>query len=176
MHFVWAGERSLKRIVEFLCSHQHRGSKKSAEHRHRLAKELSDCVVICRSVGFHGFDTSATSNRSGSSSCTQITSFDESKALKLATGEDRVNFVRFNIQQMSRIYPAGLRTNSSNYDPLPMWNVGCQVVMIATSGWNQLYNSGVTIITEVRKLSNNHFLSATFPKVHNAHYIKSKWT
>jgi phosphatidylinositol phospholipase C, delta len=108
-----------------LCRQHQRSHKKSAENRHRLAKELSDCVVICRSVGFHGFDTSSTTSSSSSS---QITSFDESKAVKLATGDDRIRFVRFNVQQMSRIYPAGLRTNSSNYDPLPMWNVGCQVV------------------------------------------------
>lgn len=28
---------------------------------------------------------------------------------------------------MSRIYPAGSRTDSSNYNPVPLWNAGCQI-------------------------------------------------
>ncbi|XP_036364267.1 1-phosphatidylinositol 4,5-bisphosphate phosphodiesterase delta-1 isoform X3 [Octopus sinensis] len=31
---------------------------------------------------------------------------------------------------MVRTYPAGLRTDSSNYTPVMMWNVGCQVVAL----------------------------------------------
>lgn len=32
-----------------------------------------------------------------------------------------------NMDKLSRIYPAGSRTDSSNYNPVPMWNVGCQI-------------------------------------------------
>ncbi|XP_029766358.1 1-phosphatidylinositol 4,5-bisphosphate phosphodiesterase delta-4 [Terrapene carolina triunguis] len=39
-------------------------------------------------------------------------------------------FVRHNAQQLTRIYPSGLRTDSSNYDPQEMWNVGCQLVAL----------------------------------------------
>lgn len=31
------------------------------------------------------------------------------------------------MDKLSRIYPAGSRTDSSNYNPVPMWNVGCQI-------------------------------------------------
>lgn len=31
------------------------------------------------------------------------------------------------MDKLSRIYPAGSRTDSSNYSPVPMWNVGCQI-------------------------------------------------
>lgn len=36
-------------------------------------------------------------------------------------------FVRYNAQQLSRIYPAGLKMNSSNFNPQEMWNAGCQL-------------------------------------------------
>ena len=33
-------------------------------------------------------------------------------------------------RQFVRTYPSGLRTDSSNYDPLPMWNHGIQMVAL----------------------------------------------
>jgi hypothetical protein len=38
-------------------------------------------------------------------------------------------FVRHNVDHLSRIYPAGWRTDSSNYSPVEMWNGGCQIGM-----------------------------------------------
>lgn len=38
-------------------------------------------------------------------------------------------FVRHNVGHLSRIYPAGWRTDSSNYSPVEMWNGGCQIGM-----------------------------------------------
>lgn len=43
---------------------------------------------------------------------------------RLFSGAD---FLQYNINQLSRIYPSGLRTDSSNYNPQDMWNVGCQI-------------------------------------------------
>lgn len=39
------------------------------------------------------------------------------------------SFVRHNVSHLSRIYPAGWRTDSSNYSPVEMWNGGCQIGM-----------------------------------------------
>uniref|UniRef100_A0AAX7SKH3 Phosphoinositide phospholipase C n=1 Tax=Astatotilapia calliptera TaxID=8154 RepID=A0AAX7SKH3_ASTCA len=39
-------------------------------------------------------------------------------------------YVRHNVEKFSRIYPAGSRTDSSNYNPLPLWNAGCQIVAL----------------------------------------------
>uniref|UniRef100_A0A673FVU9 Phosphoinositide phospholipase C n=1 Tax=Sinocyclocheilus rhinocerous TaxID=307959 RepID=A0A673FVU9_9TELE len=63
----------------------------------KLAKELSDIVIYCKSVHFHGFEDS----------------------------QDK-----HNTDKLSRIYPAGLRTDSSNYNPVPLWNAGCQIVAL----------------------------------------------
>lgn len=39
------------------------------------------------------------------------------------------SFIRHNVGHLSRIYPAGWRTDSSNYSPVEMWNGGCQIGM-----------------------------------------------
>uniref|UniRef100_H2YZU2 Phosphoinositide phospholipase C n=1 Tax=Ciona savignyi TaxID=51511 RepID=H2YZU2_CIOSA len=39
-------------------------------------------------------------------------------------------FALHNQWQLVRIYPKGTRTNSSNYNPLAMWNSGCQIVAL----------------------------------------------
>lgn len=36
-------------------------------------------------------------------------------------------FVLHNTWQLSRVYPSGLRTDSSNYNPQEFWNAGCQM-------------------------------------------------
>eukprot|EP00057_Strongylocentrotus_purpuratus_P018430 XP_011672904.1 PREDICTED: 1-phosphatidylinositol 4,5-bisphosphate phosphodiesterase delta-1-like [Strongylocentrotus purpuratus] len=61
--------------------------------------------------------------------CHQMSSFGEAKAFGLA--EDKPgDYVEHNKIFLSRIYPGGLRTNSSNYSPVPMWDVGAQIVAL----------------------------------------------
>ncbi|XP_036595446.1 1-phosphatidylinositol 4,5-bisphosphate phosphodiesterase delta-1 isoform X4 [Trichosurus vulpecula] len=86
----------------------------------KLAKELSDLVIYCKSVHFQGFQQPA---------FYEMSSFTENRALKLAQ-ESGNTFIRHNIKHLSRIYPAGWRTDSSNYSPVDMWNVGCQIVAL----------------------------------------------
>ena len=61
-----------------------------------------------------------------SAKCWEMSSFGESKALKLGK-ESAVRYVTYNKRQVSRTYPKGSRVDSSNYDPTPMWNTGCQI-------------------------------------------------
>ncbi|XP_044512699.1 1-phosphatidylinositol 4,5-bisphosphate phosphodiesterase delta-1 isoform X1 [Gracilinanus agilis] len=90
----------------------------------KLAKELSDLVVYCKSVHFQGFREPASGP-----AFYEMASFTENRALKLAQ-ESGNSFIRHNIKHLSRIYPAGWRTDSSNYNPVDMWNVGCQIVAL----------------------------------------------
>ncbi|OXB72664.1 UNVERIFIED_CONTAM: hypothetical protein H355_007679 [Colinus virginianus] len=90
----------------------------------KLAKELSDTVVYCKSVHFNGFE-----DPSHPRAFYEMSSFTESKALKLAQ-ESGNSFIHHNIRHLSRIYPAGWRTDSSNYNPVDLWNVGCQIVAL----------------------------------------------
>ncbi|XP_016341581.1 1-phosphatidylinositol 4,5-bisphosphate phosphodiesterase delta-1-like isoform X3 [Sinocyclocheilus anshuiensis] len=99
--------------------------KKSSKTKSlKLAKELSDIVIYCKSVHFHGFEDSQDKQ-----SFYEMASFKEGKAVKLAE-ESANDYIRHNIDKLSRIYPAGLRTDSSNYNPVPLWNAGCQIVAL----------------------------------------------
>ncbi|XP_035527312.1 1-phosphatidylinositol 4,5-bisphosphate phosphodiesterase delta-1b isoform X1 [Morone saxatilis] len=90
----------------------------------KMAKGLSDMVIYCKSVHFNGFED-ARKNQS----FYEMSSFNEGKALTLA--EESANaYVRHNVDKLSRIYPAGIRTDSSNYNPVPLWNAGCQIVAL----------------------------------------------
>ncbi|XP_053119091.1 1-phosphatidylinositol 4,5-bisphosphate phosphodiesterase delta-1 [Hemicordylus capensis] len=106
-------DESVKREVE----------KKRMSDKLKLAKELSDTVVYCKSVHFESFDVAAPQPFN------EMCSFSEGKALKLAQ-ESGTNFIHHNTKHLSRIYPAGWRTDSSNYNPVDMWNVGCQIVAL----------------------------------------------
>ncbi|XP_068092058.1 1-phosphatidylinositol 4,5-bisphosphate phosphodiesterase delta-1 isoform X2 [Hyperolius riggenbachi] len=105
-------------------------AKKSGSAKLKLAKELSDTVVYCKSVHFRGFEYAAEHQ-----AFYEMSSLTESKALKLAT-DSANSFIRHNTRQLTRIYPDGMRTDSSNYKPVDMWNVGCQIVALnfQTSG------------------------------------------
>lgn len=37
---------------------------------------------------------------------------------------------RYNQFQISRVYPKFLRVTSTNFDPIPKWSVGCQMVAL----------------------------------------------
>lgn len=40
------------------------------------------------------------------------------------------DFLQYNRKALSRIYPKGQRVESSNYDPFPLWSVGCHMVAL----------------------------------------------
>ncbi|NWU09043.1 PLCD4 phosphodiesterase, partial [Cephalopterus ornatus] len=89
-----------------------------------LAQELSDCVIYCKNVSFRGFQEARSHSRPS-----EISSLSEAKARKLIRDAGN-EFVRHNAWQLTRIYPSGMRTDSSNYSPQEMWNVGCQIVAL----------------------------------------------
>lgn len=59
-----------------------------------------------------------------------MSSFPETKAEKFATRSRGKRFLQYNRRQLSRVYPRGQRLDSSNYDPLPMWICGSQLVAL----------------------------------------------
>uniref|UniRef100_A0A8C7XTN0 Phosphoinositide phospholipase C n=1 Tax=Oryzias sinensis TaxID=183150 RepID=A0A8C7XTN0_9TELE len=90
----------------------------------KLAKELSDMVIYCKSVHFNGFE-----DAQKNLSFYEMSSFKEGKAMKLAK-ESANAYIHHNVEKLSRVYPAGSRTDSSNYNPVPLWNAGCQIVAL----------------------------------------------
>ncbi|XP_045436396.1 1-phosphatidylinositol 4,5-bisphosphate phosphodiesterase delta-4 isoform X5 [Pipistrellus kuhlii] len=87
-----------------------------------LCPSLSALVVYTKTVSFYNFTHSREHYR-----FYELSSFSETKAKNLIkeTGNE---FVLHNAWQLSRVYPSGLRTDSSNYNPQEFWNAGCQMV------------------------------------------------
>uniref|UniRef100_A0A3Q3IEB2 Phosphoinositide phospholipase C n=1 Tax=Monopterus albus TaxID=43700 RepID=A0A3Q3IEB2_MONAL len=99
--------------------------EKQMERRKKIAVELSDLVVYCRPVPFNE-DKIGTEK-----ACYRdMSSFPETKAEKFATRARGKRFLQYNRRQLSRVYPRGQRLDSSNYDPLPMWLCGSQLVAL----------------------------------------------
>jgi phosphatidylinositol phospholipase C delta len=59
----------------------------------------------------------------------QITSFAELRGLSFSKDQGTL-FSQFNCKAMSRIYPKGMRIDSSNYYPIPYWYCGAQIVAL----------------------------------------------
>ncbi|KAI5093107.1 phospholipase C, delta 1b isoform X1 [Silurus meridionalis] len=91
----------------------------------KLAKELSDLIIYCKSVKFQGFESARTRQ-----AFYEMASFKEWDALNFA--EKSANeYIHYNVDKLSRVYPSGaVRTNSSNFSPVPLWNSGCQIVAL----------------------------------------------
>lgn len=69
-----------------------------------------------------------------------MSSFDEKQATALLK-ERPIEFVNYNKNQLSRVYPGGFRFDSSNFMPQLFWNCGCQLVALnyQTLGENFTY-------------------------------------
>nr|XP_039265386.1 1-phosphatidylinositol 4,5-bisphosphate phosphodiesterase gamma-1-like isoform X1 [Styela clava] len=99
--------------------------KKDIEIHKRIAVEISDLVIYCQPVAFK---EERFTKQNGSPY--EMSSFPENKAERLACREKAHQFISYNQRQLSRIYPKGARVDSSNYNPIPMWNCGCQLVAL----------------------------------------------
>ncbi|XP_072442396.1 1-phosphatidylinositol 4,5-bisphosphate phosphodiesterase eta-2a isoform X2 [Chiloscyllium punctatum] len=88
----------------------------------KLSRALSDLVKYTKSVGMYDIDSEV--------SCSwQVSSYSETKTHQLLQQKPQ-QFVRMNQQQLSRIYPSSYRVDSSNFNPQPFWNAGCQLVAL----------------------------------------------
>ncbi|XP_028308238.1 1-phosphatidylinositol 4,5-bisphosphate phosphodiesterase eta-2a isoform X2 [Gouania willdenowi] len=88
----------------------------------KLSRALSDLVKYTRSVGLSDIEAQA--------NCSwQVSSLSETKAHQLMQHKV-TSFIQFNQKQLSRIYPSSYRVDSSNFNPQPFWNTGCQLVAL----------------------------------------------
>ena len=88
----------------------------------KLARALSQLVVYTKSVRFRGFCDNQTDIK-----WWEMSSLCENEAQKCCIERRAHRFVHHNRRQLSRIYPAGYRIDSSNFNPQDMWNCGCQI-------------------------------------------------
>ncbi|CAG9864543.1 unnamed protein product [Phyllotreta striolata] len=107
-----------------------KASRMETQHREmerafKIAKEMSNLIIYCQSTTFnmdkiknHGF------------LFYEMSSFPENKAEKLICQQEKRFFLKYHHYQFSRVYPKGQRIDSSNYNPINMWNCGSQMVAL----------------------------------------------
>ncbi|XP_023788499.1 1-phosphatidylinositol 4,5-bisphosphate phosphodiesterase eta-1 isoform X3 [Cyanistes caeruleus] len=87
----------------------------------KLCRALSDLVVYTNSVAAQDIvDDGSTGN---------VLSFSETRAHQ-AVQQKAEQFMLYNQRQLTRVYPSAYRIDSSNFNPVPYWNVGCQLVAL----------------------------------------------
>ncbi|XP_028928119.1 1-phosphatidylinositol 4,5-bisphosphate phosphodiesterase eta-1 isoform X1 [Ornithorhynchus anatinus] len=87
----------------------------------QLCRDLSDLVVYTNSVAAQDIvDDGTTGN---------VLSFSETRAHQVVQQKSE-QFMIYNQKQLTRIYPSAYRIDSSNFNPLPYWNAGCQLVAL----------------------------------------------
>ncbi|XP_005230695.1 1-phosphatidylinositol 4,5-bisphosphate phosphodiesterase zeta-1 [Falco peregrinus] len=98
--------------------------KKAKMRETNVALPLSDLVIYTKSEKFVSFEHSLANQN-----CYENNSIGELRAQKLVKYSAK-EFVGHTSRFITRIYPKGTRTNSSNYNPQEFWNVGCQMVAL----------------------------------------------
>ncbi|XP_013908499.1 PREDICTED: 1-phosphatidylinositol 4,5-bisphosphate phosphodiesterase eta-1 isoform X1 [Thamnophis sirtalis] len=87
----------------------------------KLCRDLSDLVVYTNSVAAQDIiDDGSVGN---------VLSFSETRAHQVIQQKSE-QFLLYNQQQLTRVYPSAYRIDSSNFNPVPYWNVGCQLVAL----------------------------------------------
>lgn len=95
------------------------------ERQLKIAKEISDLIIYCRSVAF-----CLETQRNRSFVYNEMSSFPENKAEKLMCHQEKEFFIRYHQVQFSRVFPKGQRIDSSNYSPIALWKTGCQMAAL----------------------------------------------
>uniref|UniRef100_A0A8D8YHH8 Phosphoinositide phospholipase C n=1 Tax=Cacopsylla melanoneura TaxID=428564 RepID=A0A8D8YHH8_9HEMI len=97
---------------------------KAMERAFRVAKEMSVLIVYCRSVAFN------LDKAKKRFVYNEMSSFPETKGEKIMCVQETPFFLKYHQIQFSRVYPKGQRIDSSNYNPVPLWNVGSQMLAL----------------------------------------------
>ncbi|XP_017120555.1 1-phosphatidylinositol 4,5-bisphosphate phosphodiesterase gamma-1 [Drosophila elegans] len=103
-----------------LIASQLASERRKKERTARVAKEMSDLIIYFRSVPF----------REHSWIFQEMSSFPETKAEKQFFQQNTQLFLCYHRNQISRVYPKGQRLDSSNFNPMPFWNIGSQMIAL----------------------------------------------
>ncbi|NWR72615.1 PLCZ1 phosphodiesterase, partial [Centropus unirufus] len=98
--------------------------KKPKMKKIKIAIALSDLVIYTKSERFVSFEHSLANQK-----CYENNSIGELRAQNFVR-ESAKDFISHTTRFITRIYPKGTRTTSSNYNPQEFWNVGCQMVAL----------------------------------------------
>ncbi|XP_065898553.1 1-phosphatidylinositol 4,5-bisphosphate phosphodiesterase delta-4-like [Dysidea avara] len=94
------------------------------EEEELLYEDLNSLIVYCRSKRINPWKWEEQQN----TTVCEMFSFDESKALSKC--KYPIKLLACTERQFVRTYPHRFRVDSSNYDPIPMWNAGIHMVAL----------------------------------------------
>ncbi|XP_056117269.1 1-phosphatidylinositol 4,5-bisphosphate phosphodiesterase gamma-2 isoform X1 [Rhinichthys klamathensis goyatoka] len=94
--------------------------QREVESKEEVASEMSELVVYCQ-------PRSKDKDRFDNYTYKEVRSFVETK---VPSRNKSTQFMLYNRKSLSRIYPKGQRVDSSNYDPYPLWMLGCHMVAL----------------------------------------------
>jgi phosphatidylinositol phospholipase C delta len=94
-----------------------------SEKKPVFSPALTDLLVYTAGVKYQGFSKLVTYEPRHQFSVSERTG---SKMLK----ENKADWIKHNYTHLSRVYPKASRVDSTNYDPLPFWQAGCQLVAL----------------------------------------------
>lgn len=94
--------------------------RRKKERNARVAKEMSDLIIYFCSVPF----------KDKGWVFYEMSSFPETKADKYFIQQYSQVCLKYHRNQISRVYPKGQRLDSSNFNPIPFWNVGSQMIAL----------------------------------------------
>ncbi|XP_074598689.1 1-phosphatidylinositol 4,5-bisphosphate phosphodiesterase zeta-1-like [Brevipalpus obovatus] len=100
-----------------------------------LISSLGDLAIYCKARKFHSLKDTMKWRFN------EMFSMNEDESASLAQFETE-DYIKCTSRTLCRIYPKGSRIDSSNYDPVIHWNVGCQMVAlnVQTPGKNLMMN------------------------------------
>lgn len=97
----------------------------STTARERQPTTASFAVLIgLRGVQLDSFDEASVQK----TPCYHMTSFSETKIERMLQSVPASDIAAFNQRLLSRVYPKGIRVDSSNQSPITPWLLGCQLV------------------------------------------------
>ena len=97
-------------------------------HKKGISKKLSALVNYIEPIKFLKFEDLVNFDDKKKGKFYQMSSLGELKATAILLHPMAAkNLVKYNSEQMSRIYPGSMRQNSSNLSPTLAWNAGCQM-------------------------------------------------
>ena len=114
-----------KAMSELPSPHQLRGKVIiKSDITQKLSPKFAAIVNICKAVWFEDCKHSRRNHQ-----CYHVSSLSEIKA-KHQIETAGCDLIQHTERQLMHIYPAGFGITSTNFDPVPYWNAGCQMVAL----------------------------------------------
>ena len=108
-----------------LARNQLPGPRQKVKHTSKIVKALAELGVYLQGYKYRGFSTMEGREYN------HIFSLDETKAGSLCKNpQEKAQFEDHNLRYMFRVYPKGIRLDSSNFDPNIFWRRGVQMVAL----------------------------------------------